>query len=183
MGGADGSPAAQRQGVNQGSGGTLVQSSVVRVRAAGHERRAAGLRRRVTTGCIHAQRRASADLKYVGTTSDAPASSIGDNPQDPNADGQYGLSTSPSRRRARGAPRRPQEFDVYIDTTGDGEPDFVAYNTRLHGTDVLVTELVDLTARRVIDDELINDRLGDTDTALFDSDTMVLPLWPVPSTV
>src|SRR5262249_45156249 len=28
------------------------------------------------------------------------------------------------------------------------------------------------------DDEVINDRLGDTDTALFDSDTMLLPLWP-----
>ena len=51
------------------------------------------------------------------------------------------------------------------------------FNTRLPGTDVLVTELVDLAAQEVIDVEPLNASLGDTDTAVFNSDTMVLPLW------
>src|SRR5262249_50741902 len=76
-----------------------------------------------------------------------------------------------------------QEFDILIDTNNDGTPDAVLYNTRLGLTDIFLSEFVDITDPDpsnwfIRDDELINDRSGDADTALFDSDAMILPLWP-----
>src|SRR5262249_42576913 len=51
------------------------------------------------------------------------------------------------------------------------------FNTRLTGTDVLVTELVDLNTDDVFLEAPINARFGDTDSALFDSDTLVMPVF------
>jgi hypothetical protein len=39
-----------------------------------------------------------------------------------------------------------------------------------------VTETIDLATGAPVDLQLINDRFGDTDTALFDSDTLVMPV-------
>jgi hypothetical protein len=68
------------------------------------------------------------------------------------------------------------EYDIVIDSNGDGVPDAVAFNTRLPNTDIFVAALEDLKTQQVVDAELINDRFGDTDTALFDSDTLVMPV-------
>jgi hypothetical protein len=54
-------------------------------------------------------------------------------------------------------------------------PDAVVFNTRLTGTDIFVAATEDLSGN-ILDVELINDRFGDTDTALFDSDTLVMPV-------
>ncbi|MDT4938920.1 MAG: hypothetical protein QOG80_2591, partial [Pseudonocardiales bacterium] len=126
----------------------------------------------ITSGCVHFADERSADLKYVGVTSDAPqVQSLGG---DPLTDGMVYFSIT-----AQGAwrtPVGPQEFDILIDTNGDNVPDAVVYNTRLSGQDIFLSELVDLTSGNVIDDELINNRFGDEDTAVFDSNTLVLPV-------
>jgi subtilisin family serine protease len=128
-------------------------------------------------GCVHISSDRSADIKYVGFSSDSPVvKSLGG---DPFADGQayFAITTQKPWRTAAGS----QEFDILIDTNNDGTPDAVLYNTRFGSTDIFLSELLDITDPShpfIRDDELINDRLGDTDTALFDSDTMVLPLWP-----
>jgi subtilisin family serine protease len=163
-------------GLNQGSGATLVRSY-----SGGFELQAtSGLAPVCATptsdGCIRIADDRSADLKYVGFTSDAPlVQALGGSAI---ADGQaYFEITTQARWRT---PVGPQEFDILIDTNNDGTPDAVVYNTRLGSTDLFLSELVDITDPAnpfIRDDEFINDRLGDTDTALFDSDTMVLPLW------
>jgi hypothetical protein len=73
-------------------------------------------------------------------------------------------------------PASSQEFDIYIDSNGDNSPDSVLFNTRLTGSDTMVSELVDLGTGDVIDIETIDARFGDTDTALMNSDTMVMPV-------
>jgi subtilisin family serine protease len=157
--------------VNQGVGAEAVQSIV-----AGFELQATSgvlpnCSLTVTSGCVNFSDQRAADLKYVGVTSDAAqVRSIGGNPM---ADGltYFAIST-------RGAWRTPagiQEFDIYIDTNRDGSDDVVLFNTRLTGTDVMVDVLIDL-AGNVLDIQAINDSLGDTDTALLGSDTLVMPV-------
>jgi subtilisin family serine protease len=176
-----GSLALTGTGINQGTGLTAIQSIV-----SGFELQAisgvlpncAGA---ITTHCIHASDEKAADLKYVGTTSDAPELQlIGDNPLDPNcnADGQCGLEYfAISTQGPWHTAASQNEYDIYIDSNGDGVPDFVTFNTRLPGTDILIDATIDLNTQNVVDEELINDRFGDTDTALFDSDTLVMPVF------
>jgi hypothetical protein len=164
------------KGVNQGSGATAVKSFASGFELQATSGAAPACASPSSDGCIHIPDDRSADLKYVGFTSDAPfVQSLGD---DPIADGQaYFAITTQSPWRT---PSGPQEFDILIDTNNDGNPDAVVYNTRLGSTDIFLSELIDITDPSnpfIRDDELINDRFGDTDTALFDSDTMVLPLW------
>ena len=99
----------------------------------------------VTSGCVSFPDERSADLKYLGATSDALQ--LAANGQDPLSDGlaYFSVTTQGPWRTAASS----QEFDVYIDSNGDGEPDSVLFNTRLPGTDVLVTELVDLATGHV----------------------------------
>lgn len=58
---------------------------------------------------------------------------------------QFGLTTHGERSH----PNYPAEFDVYVDTTGDGISDFVLYNTELGGFNVTgqnVVYVVDLNS-------------------------------------
>jgi hypothetical protein len=160
--------------VNQGSGAEAVQSTV-----AGFELQAkSGLlpscTATITSGCVGFPDERAADLKYVGATSDAPQlASIGQNIfTSSNGLAYFAINTQGPWRTAASS----QEFDIYIDSTGDGVPDSVLFNTRLTGSDTMVTELFDLNSGAVVDLEGINDRLGDTDTALFNSDTLVMPV-------
>lgn len=126
----------------------------------------------VTTSCIHASDERAADLKYVGTTSDAPQlASLG---ADPLTDGlaYFAITTQGPWR----TPASSNEYEIYIDSNGDGTPDAVLLNDRLPDTDVFVSVLVDPSTGDVLDVEAIDDRLGDTDAAVFGSDTMVLPV-------
>jgi hypothetical protein len=163
------------QRVNQGSGATAVQSTVAGFELQASSGLAPSCSNRVTWGCVNFPDERSADLKYVGATSDQPQlASIGQNVLTSNSGFAYFSVTTQGRWRT---PASSQEFDIYIDSTGDGVADSVVFNTRLTATDVMVSELYDLKAQKVVDVELINDRFGDTDTALLDSDTMVIPVW------
>jgi subtilisin family serine protease len=122
--------------------------------------------------CLRVAEERSADIRYLGTTSDAPAFV---DPMDGlvyfaiNTHGPWQTEVS------------KQEFDIYIDSTGDAEPDTVLFTTRLvAGEDVFVTMLVDLNAvdpdLAVLDIEPINAELGDVDTAEFNSDSLLMPV-------
>jgi hypothetical protein len=162
------------QRVNQGSGTDAVRSTVAGFELQAKSGLAPSCSATITSGCVNFSDERSADLKYVGATSDAPQlASIGQNIlTSPNGLAYFSITTQGAWRTAAST----QEFDVYIDSTGDGVPDSVLFNTRLAGTDTLVTELIDLATGDVLDLEGINDRLGDTDTALFNSDTLVMPV-------
>lgn len=126
----------------------------------------------VTKGCIHASDERAADLKYVGTTSDAPQlAAIG---ADPLTDGlaYFAITTQGAWR----TPASSNLYEIAIDSNGDGTPDAVLLNDRLPDTDVFVSALIDPKTENVLDVEAIDDRLGDTDAAVFGSDTMVLPV-------
>jgi hypothetical protein len=162
-------------GVDQGSGANAVQSLV-----AGFELQAVSpalpnCSNAQPTNCVHGTDEKAADLRDIGTTSDAPElAAIGDN--NPISDGllYFAINTQGPWHTAASQ----NEYDIYMDTNGDGQPDVVLFNTRLGGTnDVFVDELYNLNTNTIDDIELINDRFGDTDTALFDSDTMVMPVW------
>jgi subtilisin family serine protease len=158
--------------VDQGSGAEAVQSTVSGFELQAVSGLAPSCAAPGDSGCVHFADERSADLKYVGTTSNAPQlNSIGG---DVSQDGllYFSITTQGAWRTAAST----QEFDVYLDTNGDNQPDAVMFNTRLGDQDIMVSETLDLTTGDVLDIEGINDRLGDTDTALFDSDTMVLPV-------
>jgi subtilisin family serine protease len=126
----------------------------------------------VTTGCIHASDERAADLKYVGTTSDAlQLTSIGVDPLK-NGLAYFAITTQGPWR----TPASANEYEIYIDSNGDGTVDAVLLNTRLPDTDVFVSVLVDPSTNDVLDVEPIDDRLGDNDAAVFGSDTLVLPV-------
>ncbi|MCW2755650.1 MAG: putative Subtilisin [Marmoricola sp.] len=160
------------QAYNQGSvvDGTKTQSTV-----AGFELQAlSGLAPTcsvsVTSGCVGFPDERAADLKAVGVTSSAPELTA--NSQDPMAgEAYFAVNTQGPWRTAASS----QEFDIYIDGNGDGIADAVLFNTRLTSSDVLVSELIDLNTGHVLDVEPLNDSFGDTDTAMFNSDTLVLP--------
>ena len=136
----------------------------------------------LTTGCIHASDELAADLKYVGTTSNAPLlKSIGDDPLAPqpdcNPDGQCGLEYfAISTQGPWHTAASEDEYDIYIDTNGDGIADAITFNTRVTGTDILIDATVDANTGDVIDEQPIDDQFGNVDTALFDSDTLVMPV-------
>ncbi len=160
------------QQVDQGSGDTLVQSTVAGFELQAQNGLAPACSATVTSGCVSFPDERSADLKYLGATSDALQ--LEANGQDPLTDGlaYFSITTQGPWRTAASS----QEFDIYIDSNGDGEPDSVLFNTRLPGSDVLVTELVDLASGDVVDAEPLNASFGDTDTAVFNSDTLVMPV-------
>ncbi|HZC70561.1 MAG TPA: S8 family serine peptidase [Jatrophihabitans sp.] len=164
-------------GVNQGSGSTKIRSFDAGFELQATSGLAPTCKRAGAEGCVHFPNERSADLKYVGFSSDSPLVKALGSP--PIQDGQayFAITT----QRPWRTPVGPQEFDILIDTNGDNRPDAVIYNTRLRAEDIFLSEFLDITHRNnpcIRDDELINDRLGDTDTALFDSDTMLLPMWP-----
>jgi subtilisin family serine protease len=161
------------QQVDQGSGDTQVQSTVAGFELQATSGLAPSCSGSVTSGCVNFPDERSADLKYLGATSDAPQLTA--NGQDPLSDGlaYFSVTTQGPWRTAASA----EEFDIYIDSTGDGVPDVVAFNTRLTGTDIMVVNLVDLSNGHTVDTELVNASFGDTDTALFNSDTMVMPVY------
>ena len=158
--------------VNNGSDDTRVQSIVAGFELQATDGKAPTCSDTVTSHCVSFDDQRAADLKYVGTTSDAPQLTA--NGQDPMSDGMayFAIGTQGPWRTAAGL----QEYDIYIDGDGDGTADSVLFNTRLPSTDVLVSELFDLNSGQVVDAEPLDAAFGDTDTALLNSDTMVLPV-------
>ena len=162
-------------GVRQGGNEEAVQSIVAGFELQASSGPARRCSARVTSGCVRLPEERSADLRYVGTTSDAPRhTGPGDSPLDGLA--YFAISTQGPWQTEAGK----QEFDVFIDTDADNVPDAVLFSTRLAGQDIFVTELLNLHPAEgedpVLDVEAINDELGDVDTAEFDSDTLVMPV-------
>jgi subtilisin family serine protease len=126
--------------------------------------------------CLQTADDRGADLRYVGSASDWAA--WGDQDK-ANALLTFGISTHGPWR----TPASEVEFDVYLDTNGDGTADAVAYTTRdataTDDYDYFLTELVDLRPGHegdVIDDQLTNGVDGSFDTNLFNSDSLAMPV-------
>lgn len=163
--------------VDQGRGATAISSTV-----AGFELQAVSgqdphCSKTLHRHCVDFADQRSADIHYVGTTSDAPQlRSIGKDAYR-NGLAYFSITTHHAWR----TPVGPQSFRVYIDGNGDGRADAVLVTARLPGpngdTDVPVTELLDIHDGFPLDIEPINDAFGDTDTALLDSNTIVLPVY------
>ncbi|MGH8862286.1 MAG: S8 family serine peptidase [Jatrophihabitantaceae bacterium] len=65
---------------------------------------------------------------------------------------------------------------VDIDVNHDGYPDFEAFVQSLPGTDVLLSNVVDLNTGEFVDEELVNWVDGSVDTNVFDSNTVIVPI-------
>ena len=122
----------------------------------------------VTAGCITLPEDRFADMANVGVTSDYPLYEDQASSMAYFAINAHGAWSTPASKI---------EYDVYMDVDGDNEPDVVAYNTRLPDEDVFVVRLVDLNTGQSQDIQLLNNRFGDVDTAAFDSDTRILPVY------
>jgi subtilisin family serine protease len=141
-----------------------------------------------TTHCLPFPSEAKADLKEVGVTSDAPAyTKAGLDPFAANADGAgnsaqltFGLGTfgqinSPST----------SQFQVLLDTNGDGTPDAAIFDTPLDvggvptsPADEFVAETdalnPDGSSAGIIDEELLNGIDGEVDTNTFNNNLLTM---------
>ncbi|KDN83013.1 S8 family peptidase [Kitasatospora cheerisanensis] len=63
-----------------------------------------------------------------------------------------------------------------LDLDGDGTPDATVVADRLRGSDVLIARTLDARTGAELDVQPLNGHWGDTDTALLDSDTVLLPV-------
>ena len=125
--------------------------------------------------CISLSDDRSADLRYVGSASDAPVAA---SPE--KAMLSFGVSSYGPWR----TPASYSEFDVLLDTDRDGTADAAVYNTRASASgtdyDYFLAELVDLrpgaNQGAVLDDQLVNDTDGAFDTNVFNSDSLALPV-------
>ena len=156
-------------GVDQGTGATRFASvaSVLTLGASsGQEKPCASNQ---TSGCLYLPSDAAADLRYVGAGSTPDANGS-------YADGwlYFGVNTW---GQAATFGHTVSPF-VQLDTTGDGVPDFEVDSEFVSGTDVPVATLYDLNRGVAVDQEPINTVFGDVDTNEFDTDTVLLPVWP-----
>ena len=116
----------------------------------------------------------SVDLHYIGVTTNIRATQALD-----ASELFFGIATYD-----RWSTPNEVEFDIYIDTNRDGEPDYVLYNTdggSANGgdaTDEFVTVLEDLnTGDEYIEDYLNGVPADRIDTTPFNTGVMVLPVF------
>lgn len=120
--------------------------------------------------CLPYAEDAANDINYVGSTSDYPLSEDSSTSWVYFAVSSYGVHTTPWG---------PSEYDVYIDVDDDGASDFVAWTETLNypnGTPVYVAHALNLWTGEE-DINPLNGVLGNVDTAAFDSDVQVVPVW------
>lgn len=129
------------------------------------------------TDCVTTNDQASADIRYVGFTSDAPViAARGDDPLSPTtpAKAYIGISSwKPWRTAANIA-----TFMVYLDTNNDGTADLVVMNDNA-GEDIFVAAAFSMRSAddsALISDEFINNVAGNKDTAKMHSNVMTLPI-------
>jgi len=159
-------------GVNQGSGSAAFQSKLSVMDLGYRSPKQPVCVGSSTAGCVTSATTRSGDIQYVGAG--ATASATGS-----KADGwlYFGLSTY-GNWAAIGNSVVPY---VDIDTTGDGEPDFEVFVQNESSTDLLTAFLVDLNAdpsESLVDIEPVNFNDGDVDTNVFDTNTLLIPVWP-----
>jgi len=122
------------------------------------------------TACWRLPSDRMADVRMVGYTSDFPIE------QDPaTSRGYFAFRVD----RPWPVPASKFAIQVDIDVDRDGEIDLYLFNERLQGEDVFVSVLYDPAlpaGDRVVGLHPLNGLLGNTDTAIFDSDVMVIPV-------
>lgn len=148
--------------VDQGSGVERVRSLAFGFELQATSARAPACGGVVTTFCTETPAEGGADLRYVGVTADS-------------AQAFFGVAT----HGTNATPEGQASIEVYLDTDRDGTTDAYLYNTRFTDTDTMVVALQDATTNEAAAVAGIDNRFGDVDAALFDSDAMVLPV-PLP---
>ncbi|MFE7561025.1 S8 family serine peptidase [Kitasatospora sp. NPDC057500] len=119
--------------------------------------------------CVERPGDRAANLRAVGAATDAPAVT-----GDPLAEGRLYLGARVWAPTA--TPVGVFAVRAALDTDGDGATDVIVKADRLRGSDVLVARALDARTGTELDVQPLNARWGDTDTALLDSDTVVLPV-------
>ncbi|HSV39369.1 MAG TPA: S8 family serine peptidase [Nocardioidaceae bacterium] len=164
-------------GVNQGTGSESVLSIASVFELQGQSGLAPTCTDVVTTECVHNEQERMADLKYVGSTSEF----FGSNKINDGL-AYFAIATHGPWRTAASE----NSFSILMNTDNDAEPDFETFNTRFTDSDTLVSATFDLATGENVDVQAINDSwlfdsggnpVDKLDTALFDSDVMVLPVW------
>ncbi len=120
----------------------------------------------ISVGCWRLPDERNADIRLVGFTSDA---NLVADPDD--ARGYFAIAV----QAPWNIPANRQSIQIVIDADSDGKPDLVLRNSRLGRDDAFVAKLVKPDGQ-LIDEQGLNGRMGDTDTAVYDSDVMVLPV-------
>jgi subtilisin family serine protease len=155
-------------GVNQGTGAENVTSVVAGLELQDVSDRAAPCLVSGQAPCVNGENDRAADIKYVGTATDDDSVAAADRVSYIGITAQAPAST----------PAGKAEFDVYVDADSDGQPDLVGYNTRLPDSDIFVVQWIDLSTGRAVagDPQLLDNRDGSLDLAVFDSDTVLFPV-------
>jgi hypothetical protein len=116
----------------------------------------------INTGCTYNQSSKAGDLEYVGAGSSSKFL-------------WFGISTRANWATIGNSITPYVEYD----TNADGTPDFQTYVTNYPGdgtTDLLTAITVDLSTNKAVDIEPVNFNWGDTDTNVFDSNVLLLPV-------
>ncbi|GAB3907432.1 S8 family serine peptidase [Kibdelosporangium lantanae] len=160
------------KGLDQGTGASAYRSLISVLELQATSPQLPTCRRNVSKGCTVNDTAKAGDLRYVGVTSTARSAVANGTPT--KALLAFGLVTWGNWSNL-GSNTIPY---VDIDTTGDGKPDFESVVTKLTGTDVWVVNTVDLTkpGNPSVSRAPVNGLLGDTDSSLFDSNVVVLPV-------
>ncbi|MFF2041740.1 S8 family serine peptidase [Kitasatospora sp. NPDC058170] len=116
--------------------------------------------------CVERPGDRAANLRAVGAASDAPAA----------AEGQGMLYLAAQVWAPAATPVGLFAVRASLDTDGDGVTDAFVKADRQRGSDVLVARTVDARTGAELDVQPLNARWGDTDTALLDSEALVLPV-------
>jgi len=131
----------------------------------------------VSTGCVTTRDEASADMRYVGFTSDArEISADGGDPLSADTAGKafFGIASWEAWRSAATI----ASFYVYLDTDNEGTADLILTNLDM-GQDVFVAAAFGLRPGdngAIPSLELLNNVAGDKDTAKLHGNVMTLPV-------
>jgi subtilisin family serine protease len=168
------------RGVGQGDGTEAIDSIVSGYALEATSPQLPNCTAALTEGCVAFPDERSTDVKYLGATTDLPQVAAGGGNQ--FDDGFLYLAVS-----SYGPWRTPagfSDFEVFVDTNGDGDPDVDVFTTRFPDTDVFGVQAADLhhpTAPPLEDANgnnfwFLNTLDGSFDTDIFDSDSEVLPV-------
>jgi len=162
-------------GIDQGEGAQAYRSLVSLFELHGESPKLPACTATVVTGCVVNDTARGGDLRYVGATTTAPLARAQGKPE--TALLAFGLATWGDWANI-GSNTIPF---VRIDTTGDGVADFESSVTKARGTDVTLVNTVDLRKPvpggfTSVDVQPVNGRYGDTDTNVFDTNVVVLPV-------
>ncbi|OMH32270.1 hypothetical protein BGP79_07345 [Tersicoccus sp. Bi-70] len=114
------------------------------------------------------------DLQYVGANSSVPAVSAAGGNSD-NALVNFGISTWANTPVISGG----TEYDVEVDTNGDGKADFVTFTTRIPDVDLPVAAtypIVNGALGDQVDLQAVNGQTGAVDTNTFDTNAFTIPV-------